>query len=92
MDDCPALLLYAFAVRAYITFQHRKGWAFAILRDDLRAQLTRWHQAASEDALLRIIAKLNGSTEQASIDMHRWARGGVWIDLSPSQCHYFRIG
>ena len=78
-------------MRAYLFFMHRDGWSFHRATDDCRMALTPWRHIADKEALLRTIAKLNGSMEDAEHDIRRWNRGGVWIDLSLAQCRYFGI-
>jgi hypothetical protein len=79
-------------VRVYLFFMLRDGWSFHLTAEDCRTVLTPWRRIAGDkDALLRMIAKLRGSVEDAEHDIRRCNRGGVWVDLSPAQCRYFGI-
>ncbi len=78
-------------MRALMNFMHRDGWSFHILAEDCKTVLVTYRKAASKEDLLRIIAKLGGSVEDAETDMRRWNRGGVWIDPSPTQCRALDI-
>jgi hypothetical protein len=66
-------------MRALMNFMHRDGWSFHIIAEDCRTVLTNYRRVASEEELLRIIAKLGGSVELAKIDIRRWNRGSVWV-------------
>jgi hypothetical protein len=71
---------------------HCKVWSFHLTAEDCQTALTSWRDISGDkEALLRIIAKLHGSVEDAEHDISRWNRGGVWVDLSPAQCRYFGI-
>ena len=73
-------------MRALMNFMHRDGWWFHILAADAKTVLLGYTKAASQEALLGIVAKLGGSVEDAELDIRRWRRGSVWIDPSPAQC------
>lgn len=73
-------------MRALLNFMHRGGWSFHIVAEDCQTVLVGYRNVASQEQLLRIIAKLSGSVEEARQSIERWARGSVWIDPSPAQC------
>jgi len=78
-------------MRALMNFMHRDGWWFHILAEDCKTVLVGYTKAADKGALLRIVAKLGGSVEDAELDIRRWRRGSVWIEVSPPQCEFFGI-
>jgi hypothetical protein len=78
-------------MRALMNFMHRDGWWFHILAADAKTVLLGYRKAASKEALLRIVAKLGGSVDEAELDIRRWRRGGVWIEPSPAQCRFLGI-
>jgi hypothetical protein len=78
-------------MRALMNFQENRGWSFHILAEDCKTMLMGYRPAPSKEVLLRIIAKLGGSVADAEIDIRRWNRGSVWIDLSEGQSKYFGI-
>jgi hypothetical protein len=69
----------------------RDGWSFHLLSEDCQTVLTKWRPIESEEALLRMIAKMRGDVDEAKDDMLRWSRGTVSVDLSPAPCEFFRI-
>jgi hypothetical protein len=72
-------------MRALMNFMHRDGWWFHVLAEDCKTVLLGYRKAASQEALLRIVAKLGGSVDDAELDIRRWRRGSVWIKPSPTQ-------
>jgi hypothetical protein len=75
-------------MRALMNFMHNRGWSFHILAADAKTVLLGYRKAASKEALLRIVAKMGGSVEDAEVDIRRWRRGSVWIEPSPAQRRY----
>ncbi len=64
-----------FRMRALMNFMHRDGWWFHIRAADAKTVPLTYREAANEEALLRIVAKLGASVEDAELDIRRWNRG-----------------
>ena len=78
-------------MRALMNFQERDGWSCHIIAEDCQTVLVGYRNVASQEELLRIVAKLGGSVEDASRSIEQWARGSVWIEPSPAQCRALGI-
>ena len=78
-------------MRALMNFMHNRGWSFHIVAEDCKTVLVGYRKAASKEDLLRIIAKMGGSVEDAEIDIRRWNRGSVWVEPSQAQCRFLGI-
>ena len=72
-------------MRVLMNFQERDGWSFHIIGEDCQTVLVGYRNVASQEELLRIIAKLGGSVEDASRSIEQWSRGSVWIEPTPAQ-------
>jgi hypothetical protein len=88
VTDCHSqihsLRCYALEVRVIVNFQHRQGWNIHTMAQDCRAVLGPYRDVASEATLLRLFRYLGASEDaiqEAKLDLRRWGRGGIHIDV-----------
>jgi hypothetical protein len=57
----------------------------------LAVELLQIFVLETNESLLRITAMLNGDVAEAELDIRRWHRGSVELELSPAQSRFFGI-
>jgi hypothetical protein len=77
-----------------LNYMHRDGWTVHCLAEDAKTSISPRLHVVTDSTLLRLLVACGATdadTEQVKVNMRRWGRGSVWIEVTDAGRKLLRL-